>query len=68
MNRNLIKYLISQELIYAGFCLVIAVIISFNHGLYPAIKAFGYCMLFLQPVIVIVNRKIILELFRGDKL
>ena len=67
MKKKLIKYLIYQELIYATFCAVIATLLSIDHGAYVALKAFGYCLLFLQPVIIFVNRVPILELISRDK-
>jgi hypothetical protein len=67
LKNQLIKYLLGQELTYAAFCVVIALLVSFNHGFYPAIKAFGYCFLFLQPVILFINRGIVMELFGSNK-
>ena len=62
MKTQLIKFLLGQELTYATICVVIALMISINHGLYPALKAFGYCFLFLQPIILFVNKDILMEL------
>ncbi|KZN52802.1 hypothetical protein N482_25070 [Pseudoalteromonas luteoviolacea NCIMB 1942] len=67
MKTQLIKYLLGQELTYAAICVVVALIVSINHGLYPALKAFGYCFLFLQPIILFVNRDIVMELFGSNK-
>lgn len=67
MIQKLVKYLIVQEFVYAGFCFAIALLVSLNHGFYSGLKAFGYCFLFLQPVIIIVNRGILLELIKGNK-
>ena len=66
LKNQLIKFLLGQELTYAAICVVIALMVSINHGLYPALKAFGYCFLFLQPIILFVNRDISMELL-GSK-
>ena len=67
MKSQLLRYFISQELTYLGYCVVIGILVSLNHSFYSALKAFGYTFLVLQPLIIFVNRAIIMELIGKDR-
>ncbi len=67
MKKKLFYYLLKQELFYVSVCFIISLLVSVNNGLDAAIKAFAYCLLFLQPVIIIINKNIIIELIGFDQ-
>lgn len=57
--RSLINRLCIQELFYGSFFLLIGVGIAYQHGWEAGLKAFFYTMVFVQPAVVIMNRKAI---------
>jgi len=62
--KPLIKLIMRQELIYCSFLLIIGLSVAYEHGLYIGIKAFFFCFLFMQIIILMINWKIISKYFK----
>ena len=57
--RTLFHILFMQELFYAGFLVVLGFFIGLQHGWGSGVRTFFYALLFFQPVIFLINWKII---------
>lgn len=58
------KLYLKIELYYAGFCILIGLLVCINHGWFSALKATAYSFLFVQPAIAIFNRKVLLNIIK----
>ncbi len=65
--RKIIRILLLQELDYGIFVLVFGISIGFQHGVYSGLKAFGLAFIFMQFVILWVNRGVIKAAFEASK-
>ena len=57
--RTLLQMLFIQELFYGGFLVVLGFVIGLQHGWESGVKTFLYALLFIQPAIFLINKKII---------
>ncbi|RZO86232.1 MAG: hypothetical protein EVA65_04695 [Oceanococcus sp.] len=57
---SLIRFLLVQELYYGAFLVVLAAAVALEHGWESGVRIFFYCLIFMQPIIFWVNRKVLM--------
>lgn len=63
--KNLVKFIIVQEIYYSLFLVAIGLAIGFQNGFYAGLRVFLYALLLIQPVILWINRKVIKDLLQS---
>ena len=64
--KELVKFLLLQELGYGVLLLVLGVSVGIEHGWLVGAKVFLYCTIFMQFIILWVNRKVIAAFLSSD--